>query len=312
MGWHPSATRDGKRLAFVKLRRQSDVYVGALHENGTRLDDVRRLTLDDRDDHPSCWSRDSRSIYFSSERQGTPDIFRQGIGDPVAEPVVQGPGAQLGAELSPDGQYLLYSAPTTESDTFIPRLMRAPLGGGPPEPILEGKAFAGYDCSRAPGGSCILVSHAGGTMSFHALDPLMGVGRLIGEARIPVAHSVWSISPDGTRIAYVANAAGDDAGDLKIMTMSIADGTSRELPIDALGVPIDLSWAADNKSLFAIDAFGNQFRLLRIDPQGRASVLRRSVSRFSSFNLSFQSPDGKWLAFDGWTPDANAWVLENF
>src|SRR5207249_11353239 len=102
--------RDGMRLVFLKQRRQDDVYVGLLEANGSRLEQARRLTLDDRLDYPSGWTRDSKSVFFQSNRQGTFDIFKQGIEDRTASVVIDGPGDQYDPVLSPDGSMLLYDA----------------------------------------------------------------------------------------------------------------------------------------------------------------------------------------------------------
>jgi DNA-binding winged helix-turn-helix (wHTH) protein/dipeptidyl aminopeptidase/acylaminoacyl peptidase len=74
-----SSTSDGTRLVFLKGIAQGDVYVGNLEQSGKTLTAVRRLTLDDRDDEPSGWTPDSKSVLFYSNRNGTYDIFRQSI-----------------------------------------------------------------------------------------------------------------------------------------------------------------------------------------------------------------------------------------
>jgi Tol biopolymer transport system component len=83
-----SLSADGKRLAFVRGREQSDVYVGELESDGARLKIPRRFTLDDRIDWPGGWSRDSKAILFFSDRNGNLDILRQGINDRIAEALV--------------------------------------------------------------------------------------------------------------------------------------------------------------------------------------------------------------------------------
>jgi hypothetical protein len=62
-------------------------HFGELQERGNRLDNVRRLTLDDRNDLASGWTRDSRTIYFASDRHGTYDVFTQAIEGGTAEAV---------------------------------------------------------------------------------------------------------------------------------------------------------------------------------------------------------------------------------
>ena len=74
-----SVTADGNRLALVRNYDQSDVYVGEFVANASRLNVPRRLTVDDRIDWPGGWTRDSKAIFFYSDRLGTLDLFKQTV-----------------------------------------------------------------------------------------------------------------------------------------------------------------------------------------------------------------------------------------
>lgn len=63
-----SVTADGKYLALLKGPSESEVYVGELEANGTRLMNPRRLTLDERDDEPSAWTLDGKAVLFDSNQ----------------------------------------------------------------------------------------------------------------------------------------------------------------------------------------------------------------------------------------------------
>ena len=76
-----SVTSDGKRLAFFRQAVEPDVYVIDLEVNGNRLSTPRRLTLDESADYPYSWSPASKSVIFTSDRNGTFNIFRQGMHD---------------------------------------------------------------------------------------------------------------------------------------------------------------------------------------------------------------------------------------
>jgi Tol biopolymer transport system component len=63
-------TADGKRLAFLKGRLHSDVYVGELSADGNSVDRTRRFTRDDRGllSDPNAWTRDGRILFSSPDR----------------------------------------------------------------------------------------------------------------------------------------------------------------------------------------------------------------------------------------------------
>jgi Tol biopolymer transport system component len=65
--------------------------VSELKKNEIGLPLPRRVTLDERWDRHASWSGDSRAIYFSSNRKGNFDIYRQGIDELTAKEAVTGP-----------------------------------------------------------------------------------------------------------------------------------------------------------------------------------------------------------------------------
>jgi eukaryotic-like serine/threonine-protein kinase len=132
-----SISQDGKRLAVFKMHVRDDVYVGALSDDGTRLDVPRRLTLSDSRDFPDVWMRDSRSILFESNRTGKFQIYRQRLDQDTAEPLVPGSDDERTAALTPDGAWVLYwtRAVGGKSPPTLFKLMRFPISGGSPEQV---------------------------------------------------------------------------------------------------------------------------------------------------------------------------------
>ena len=90
-----NGTTDGKRLAIIRRNpSQAHVFVGEWEARSHRLKNPRRLTLDERKDYPSAWTRDSKAVLFTSQSNGQSDIFKQALDQETAEPVVAGPGNQ--------------------------------------------------------------------------------------------------------------------------------------------------------------------------------------------------------------------------
>ena len=139
-----SATVDGSQIVFSKNDTQSDVYVGELGDGGRKLDDPRRLTLDDRDDSPWCWTPDGRAVVFESDRSGNADLFVQELGQRDARDLATGEGDQTAASPTPDGSSFLYwESPEGADGPADPRrLLRVPVGGGPTELVLEVAGWA--------------------------------------------------------------------------------------------------------------------------------------------------------------------------
>jgi hypothetical protein len=50
---------------------------------------------------------------------------------------------------------------------------------------------------------------------------------------------------------------------------------------------------------------------LNVDLQGNARALWENTGG-SAETLVYSSPDGRHLAFSGWTTNGNMWMLENF
>jgi hypothetical protein len=160
---------DGKRVSYLKEYWWEDLYLAELGPGGASIKPLRRFTFDRRGSSPQGWTRDSQAIFFRSNRNGRFEIFRQGLRDGVAEAIVQGPDDYDDPLLSPDGSLLLYAerARTGPGAPASPyRLMRRPVAGGSPEPILEHPAIGGwgFGCPPNPRAGCVLTLDEGKDM----------------------------------------------------------------------------------------------------------------------------------------------------
>ncbi len=139
-------------------------------------------------DFPSGWMRDSKTILFRSNRTGRSQIFKQQMEQDTAEPLIRGRMMRDGAELSPDGRWILYwsSAPGGDSPPTTKRLMRFPASGGSPEQVLEARMddAADFDCPARPGSSCVFSHWEQGQLIFYALDPVQGRGKELARTKL--------------------------------------------------------------------------------------------------------------------------------
>jgi Tol biopolymer transport system component len=317
-----SATADGKLLAYVWQRQQSDVYWGELEGNGTRLKTPARLTLDERMDWLGEWSRNGKSLLFFSDRNGEFDIFRQGITDRAAEPIVVGSDEKRAPRLSPDGRWILYlewpkTAGGTSADSA--HLMRVPVSGGAPEFVLDARGYPGsaklqhemepvtatgypdFRCASGPGSPCVLAEADNNRIVFSRFDSESGAKREL--TRVDISRdSVWDLSRDGSRLVIAARLSGSP-----IRILDLATGTERHQLLAGSPLVYSVSWASDGKSLFVATFLIKGGSLLRVFLDGRTQLLRQ----FSTWvENPIPSPDGRFLAFGEVSVNSNAWVLD--
>lgn len=294
-----SLTTDGKRLVFVRSFRQRDVYVAAMEADRSRIETPRRFTLDLGDDYPTAWTRDSKKIIFTSDRNGPSAIFLQDLNKQTADQLVTGPSSQIIPRVAPDGKWILFYGRNQGKRG----IMRVPINGGLPEMILEAERIADFRCSRA--GPCIVSERQGPDMVVFELDPVRGKDREIYRLTT-TAWATPDVSPDGKWLATALSS--------KVILRSFQTGAVvREITIRGVeSVPnlITLDYAPDGKGFFAGDSAPTSARLLHIDLTGKASVLWRQAGSPSIWGVP--SPDGKYLALMMRTEDSNVYIVESF
>jgi DNA-binding winged helix-turn-helix (wHTH) protein/Tol biopolymer transport system component len=304
-----SATADGKHVVFLKGIPQGDVYVGDLEHKGKTLTATRRLTLDDRDDEPSGWTPDSKSVLFFSNRNGTYDIFRQSLDDTTAQALVQNKRYKIRPRMSPDGKWVLYYDPPGNSRKDIVRVARVPLAGGPTETVMEEQGLYVFHCTRLPANRCIVGVLHPKELLVYALDPIKGKGSEL--VRIPVNADVeepnLDLSPDGKSIAYTS--LSTVAGQIRVI--SLLDGAQHNLEVKSWNDLNHINWAADGKGWYVSSEMAMDTTLLYVDLTGNPTILLREPGFFAE-TWGIPSPDGKHLAYLHSTSGNNAWMLDGF
>jgi len=298
---------NGRRLTVSAVEYQSDVFVGRIAAGHSTLQDVRRVTLDDRMDLAPAWMADDSTILFCSDRNGTFDIFRQRMDAAVAEPVVTGPGDQNSPHPSPDRAWILYREQDAAGPGKTPtkaRLMRVPVTGGPAEKVLDTQGNASFRSPQATGTSPVLCELQSSSAIFSAFDPVRGRGRELSRAE---GHEqlMWDLSPDGSTIAMVVPSQDSIP---RIRMLSTSGAPPHEVRLDRPVQIANLAYGADGHSWLVI-GYGDQFRLLHVDARGRTTPLIPPEMWMYS---AATSPDGKRVAYTSNTVQGNIWMLEDF
>jgi eukaryotic-like serine/threonine-protein kinase len=308
-------SRDGKRLLISKGHAWTDVFAGALRDNGTRLEKPNQLTNSDSQTYANWWSRDGKFLLITSDRAGRNQVFRQQVAQDVAEPITSGPEDDGNAEPTPDGAWILYWAtrpPFDSSAIPIQTLMRIPTVGGTPERILEGPgttslfSSSAFHCATAANGACVLSILDKNQLVFYSLDPLKRQGKELARTTTgePGRWMNWALSPDGKRIALTASSELRE----RVRILDLQTGEQRELPAPSIIIG-GLSWSPDGSALYSASQRNRTFYVLRLDLSGKFQIL---FNQSDFLCCPVVSPDGRFLVFSRQSSEANIYALEHF
>ena len=296
-----SGSMDGRRIAALFERDSFPVFVASLGKRNSELEQPVRLTDDAWHNRPGAWSPDGQTLYYLSTGDNT-NIYKRAITSGAAELFAGGSEKYGSASVSPDGKWLLV---TLDIRSEKQRLLRIPMSGGPPETILSMNGPGYVECTAAASGICVISEWIAKQVVFTSVDPVQG-RRLEELARVDATDFTrWKLSPDGRRIAVVANLS--DAVrvlDIPSNKMQVVRPTppQRELQMAA--------WSADGNRLFLSGLGGENGRLWQLDESGHAQLLLENPMGWIG-NLA-PSPDGRHLAYSYAIVESNVTLLEHF
>jgi len=308
-----SATADGNELVFLRGTDHASVFVGDLADNGNRLVNSRRLTLDDNYNLPSAWTPDSREVIYSSQRRANWLMFRQALDqDSVAQPIAQAADTNFYlARLSADGAWILLEGRTISSRKIA--LYRVGLKGGAPQLVFNTREFVQFWCTNKAANLCVFGQRSAekNELVINSFDPLDVPGKEL--VRIPLEAGtsgsmefdyVWQLSPDGSWIGIVKRHGH------QIRLVPLSGGQTRTITVKDHPDLMDLNWSVDSKGMFVSTREPGGASVLHVDLNGEAHAVWQQPQ--SVFTWGFPSPDGRHLAILGSNAEANAWMISNF
>ena len=246
-GWVTSirATANGNTLEFLKKSWQSHVFIASLVSGGRQLLPARQLTLDENNSMPFSWTPDGKAIIFSSDRNGTFDIFAHALDQSLPEPLVTGPENKFVARLNPEGTELLYQSIPASMDA--PRSIFAiPLAGGAPRLVLRDKYIVNLQCAQLPSTLCVYGVSMPGKDLIRKFDPHTGKSSQLTEIQAGGMPINWTLSPNGSELAIIRYRPDQEIIDLR----STSDNTDRDLVVKGRLGLVNADWAAD-ETLFS-------------------------------------------------------------
>jgi len=302
----PSITADGKLLAFNRVKAQMDVYVSEFSSKGAKLSAPRRLTLDDADDFPFDWTPDDKAVFFTSNRTGKSEIFRQRIDETSPEMLALGSDQKTICRISPDATQILYLVPGNgKSANEMPKLMRGPIDGGPSEVMISDQAINNFACSRAPATICIYSMLSRTQMVFSVFDPVKGNPHEVARLQEEIGNMNSGLSPDGKTLAITKS------GENRIRLLSLSGQPARELVLKNWNTFSSVDWAADSRGLFVTsNPTGWRSSLLYVDLNGNAREVWQAKSASPTWGIA--SRNGKYVAIPAPTMSSNVWMAEGF
>ncbi|GAB3360534.1 amidohydrolase family protein [Modestobacter lapidis] len=130
---NPRLSPDGRTIVFGALNDLHLLTAGK----------PRQLTDDQYWEYDVEWSRDGQAITYTSDKQGSPDVYRRDLATGQEQKLTSGAGAEYGASLSPDTARLAY----LDQDNGLQVLDLASgavtsLGAGPGGELWEGTSWS--------------------------------------------------------------------------------------------------------------------------------------------------------------------------
>src|SRR6266403_4877762 len=192
---------NGKVITFLNEHWSPSVYIGTLAPDGAHLLANRRLTLDENANEPYSWTPDSKAVLFTSDRNGTSEIFKQATDQPLAENVMTGAQDLSQPRLTPDGSEILYvSTPQSSSSETLSSIFAIPVMGGTPRLVLQDINIQNVQCARLPSTICLYGISKGDTFKTFRFDVRSGKSTDPPQIDSPCN---WSLSPDGLQRAIL-------------------------------------------------------------------------------------------------------------
>lgn len=305
IGWISGITGsdEGRILTFLREKTLVSIYIGTVAPDGTHLVENKRLTFDENKNDPFAWTPDSKAVLFHSDRNGTTEIFKQAIDQPLAEGIVSSAEQLLQPRVTPDGSEILYiSTPKSAGLSSPSSIFAVPISGGTPRLILQDANIWNVQCASLPIRLCMYSINKGDTTETFRFD--LKSGKTSDPPQVdPMCN--WSLSPDGSLRAIVT-----DGSKGVIRLRSSLTGKTHELTVKGWDEFHSIVWSVDGKTLLVGWHHESDTALLRVALDGTASVLLHSSN--PQILGAIPSPDGRSLAIAGTSTTRNVWQIENF
>jgi len=315
----PSATADGKRVAFLEANARGESSVADLEMPRTHLTNSRRVTFEEGgDDLVRDWTADGKTLIIDHLRGDHYQISKQLLSDDTPQSIItSGAGLAERAIASPDGKWVVLQVFPLRPDPVLLRtsvpVMRVAMTGGTPETIFTVREGASTMCARPPSKLCVVAEITDDLkeMTITTFDPVKGRGSQL--ARFPIGEDtglggdhllLCDLSPDGSRFAVARSPSGP------IEIHSLRGRPTFAISTIGLDPLRHIIWAADGKGLFVSTHKQDSGELLHLDMRGKSHRVWKCTGPWMC--MANPSPDGRHIAIYEAKQNANIFMMENF